>query len=47
MWTLAGANVECRVMSGATAAGADEAGRAEERKRAGRGDGTDGGEAVE
>ena len=32
MWTLAEASVKCRVMSGATAAGADDAGHAEERK---------------
>ena len=32
MWTLAEANVECRVMSGAAATDADDAGRAEERK---------------
>ncbi len=38
MWTLAEANVECRVMSGATAAGADEAGYAEKRESAGGGD---------
>ena len=31
VWTLAGASVECRVMSGATAAGTDEAGYAEQR----------------
>ena len=31
MWTLAEANVECRVMSGATAASADETGHAEQR----------------
>ena len=32
MWTLAEASVECRVMSGATATDADDAGHAEERK---------------
>ena len=47
VWTLAEASVECRVMSGATATGADEAGRAEERKRAGGRDGTDRNHAVE
>ena len=35
VWTPAEANVECSEMSGATAAGADEAGRAEEREGAG------------
>ena len=39
MWTLAEASVECRVMSGATAAGADDASYAEKRKGAGGGDG--------
>ena len=39
MWTLAEANVECRVMSGATAASADETCCAEEREGAGGGDG--------
>ena len=47
MWTLVGASVERRVMSGATAAGADETCCAQEREGAGGGDGTDGGEAVE
>ena len=32
MWTLAEASVECRVMSGATAACAGEAGDAEQRE---------------
>ena len=34
MWTLAEASVECRVMSGATAAGADETSYAEKREGA-------------
>jgi hypothetical protein len=34
VWTLVGASVECRVMSGATAAGADEACCAEQRDSA-------------
>ena len=38
VWTLAEASVECRVMSVATAASADEASYAEKRKRARRGD---------
>ena len=38
MWTLAGASVECRVMSGATATGADQTSYAEKRGSAwGRG----------
>ena len=38
MWTLAEANVECRVMSGATATSADETGCAEQRDSARGGD---------
>ena len=38
MWTLAEASVECRVMSGATAASGDETGCAEKRESAGGGD---------
>ena len=38
VWTLAEANVECRVMSGATAAGADETCCAEQGERARSGD---------
>ena len=38
MWTLAEASVECRVMSGATAAGADETSYAEQRESAWGGD---------
>jgi hypothetical protein len=34
VWTLAEASVECRVMSGATAAGADETSYAEKRESA-------------
>ena len=37
MWTLAEASVECRVMSVATAASADETGCAQERHGAGSG----------
>ncbi len=40
MWTLAEASVECRVMSGATAASADETSDAEKRESARRGNGT-------
>jgi hypothetical protein len=36
VWTLAEASVECRVMSGATAAAADETGCAEQRDGARR-----------
>ena len=39
MWTLAGASVECSVMSGATAAATGETSNAEERECAGGGDG--------
>ena len=39
MWTLAEARVECRVMSVATAARADETACAQERECAGGGDG--------
>ena len=39
MWTLAEASVECRVISVATAAAADETGDAEQRESAGGGDG--------
>jgi hypothetical protein len=39
VWTLAEASVECSVMSGATAAATDETCCAEERERAGGGDG--------
>lgn len=45
VWTLAEASVEYRVMSVATAAGADEACCTQKRKRAGGGDGV--GKAVE
>ena len=38
VWTLAEASVECRVMSGATAASADETSYAEKRECAGGGD---------
>ena len=38
VWTLAEASGECRVMSGATAAGADQTSYAEKRDSAGRGD---------
>ena len=38
MWTLAEASVECRVISGATAASADDASNAEKREGAGGGD---------
>ena len=38
VWTLAGASVECRVVSGATAASADQTGCAEQRDGAGGGD---------
>jgi hypothetical protein len=39
VWTPAEAGVECSVMSGATATGADKTGRADERECAGGGDG--------
>ena len=39
VWTLAEASVECRVMSGATAADADDTSDTEEREGAGGGDG--------
>ena len=38
MWTLAEANVECRVISGATATAARKTSNAEERECAGCGD---------
>ena len=38
VWTLAEASVECRVISGATAASADDASNAEQREGAGGGD---------
>ena len=45
VWTLAEASVECRVMSGATATGADETCCAEQRDGAWGGDG--GGEVAD